>query len=84
MIIESALRGTADSLLDSASYRDGARWVLLSPAPAAGVVAGSRARPSTQTLTFSLVTSRLWLMARHSSGPPGWARRLLSHDRNQK
>jgi hypothetical protein len=38
----SALRGTADSLLDSASY--GARWVLLSPAPAAGVVAGSRAR----------------------------------------
>ena len=32
----------ADSLLDSTSY--GARWVLLSPAPAAGVVAGSRAR----------------------------------------
>jgi len=31
----SALRGTADSLLDSASY--GARWVLLSPAAAAGV-----------------------------------------------
>jgi hypothetical protein len=30
----SALRGTADSLHDSASY--GARWVLLSPAPAAG------------------------------------------------
>jgi hypothetical protein len=33
----------ADSLLlDSASY--GARWVLLSPAPAAGVVVGSQAR----------------------------------------
>jgi hypothetical protein len=32
----SALRGTADTLLDAASY--GARWVLLSPAPAAGVV----------------------------------------------
>ena len=31
----SALRGTADTLLDAASY--GARWVLLSPAPAAGV-----------------------------------------------
>ncbi len=31
----SALRGTADSLLDSASYGD--RWVLLSPAAAAGV-----------------------------------------------
>ena len=38
----SVLRGTADPLLDSASY--GARWVLLSPALAAGVVAGSRAR----------------------------------------
>jgi hypothetical protein len=39
-----SLRGTVESLLDSASY--GARWVLLSPAPAAaaGVVAGSRAR----------------------------------------
>ena len=31
----SALRGTADTLLDAASY--GARWVLLSPAPGAGV-----------------------------------------------
>ena len=31
----SALRGTADSLLDAASYGD--RWVLLSPAAAAGV-----------------------------------------------
>jgi len=31
----SALRGTADTLLDAASY--GHRWVLLSPAPAAGV-----------------------------------------------
>ena len=34
----SALRGTADSLLDTASY--GARWVLLSPAPAAGLARG--------------------------------------------
>ena len=31
----SALRGTADSLLDAASY--GSRWVLLSPGPATGV-----------------------------------------------
>jgi len=31
----SALRGTADTLLDAASY--GSRWVLLSPAPAGGV-----------------------------------------------
>ena len=31
----SALRGTADSLLDAASY--GSRWVLLSPAAAVGV-----------------------------------------------
>jgi hypothetical protein len=38
----SALRGTADTLLDAASY--GARWVLLSPAPAAGVVRALRSR----------------------------------------
>ena len=31
----SALRGTADTLLDATSY--GSRWVLLSPDPAAGV-----------------------------------------------
>ena len=38
----SALRGTADSLLDAASY--GSRWVLLSPAAAPGVaVAAPRA-----------------------------------------
>jgi hypothetical protein len=37
----SVLRGTADTLLDAASY--GTRWVLLSPAPAAGVVLRSRA-----------------------------------------
>ena len=30
----SALRGTADTLLNAASY--GSRWVLLSPAPAGG------------------------------------------------
>ena len=38
----SALRGTVDSLLDSASY--GARWVLLSPAAVVGV----RGRASSQ------------------------------------
>ncbi len=44
----SALRCTADSLLDAASY--GIRWVLLSPAAAAGVSrdppAGPGRRPS--------------------------------------
>ena len=39
---ESALRGTADTLLDAASY--GTRWVLLSPAPAAGVARALRPR----------------------------------------
>ena len=39
----SALRGTADTLLDAASY--GTRWVLLSPAPAAGVSRALRPRP---------------------------------------
>jgi hypothetical protein len=68
----SALRGTADSLLDSASY--GARWVLLSPAPAAGVVSGS----PTPTLTFSLVGGS------SQFGPARCARRLRSRDRNQK
>ena len=34
----SALRGTADTLLDAASYSS--RWVLLLPAPAAGVRPG--------------------------------------------
>ena len=38
----SALRGTADTLLDAASY--GSRWVLLSPAPAAGVARALRPR----------------------------------------
>ena len=40
----SALRGTADTLLDAASY--GTRWVLLSPAPAAGVARALRPRPA--------------------------------------
>ena len=44
----SALRGTADTLLDAASY--GARWVLLSTAPGAGVArpadSAARARRS--------------------------------------
>ena len=39
----SALRGTADSLLDSASY--GARWVLLSPAAAVGVRGRAHPQP---------------------------------------
>ena len=38
----SALRGLADTLLDAASY--GSRWVLLSPAPAAGVARALRPR----------------------------------------
>ena len=38
----SALRGTADTLLDDASY--GTRWVLLSPGPAAGVARALRPR----------------------------------------
>ena len=38
----SALRGTADTLLDAASY--GSRWVLLSPAPATGVAQSLRPR----------------------------------------
>ena len=38
----SALRGTADSLLDSASY--GERWVLLSGPPAVGVRPAGRRR----------------------------------------
>ena len=39
----SALRGTADTLLDAASY--GHRWVLLSPAPAAGVDRAAASSP---------------------------------------
>jgi hypothetical protein len=38
----SALRGTADMLLDAASY--GTRWVHLSPAQAVGVVRALRSR----------------------------------------
>ena len=38
----SALRGTADSLLDCASYGD--RWVLLSGPPAVGVRPAGRRR----------------------------------------
>ena len=36
------LRGMADTLLDTASY--GSRWVLLSPAPAAGLARALRPR----------------------------------------
>ena len=36
----SALRSTADTLLDAATY--GSRWVLLSPARAAGVARAPR------------------------------------------
>ena len=39
----SALRGTADSLLDAASY--GSRWVLLSPASGSGVARAPPRRP---------------------------------------
>ena len=40
----SALRGKAGTLLDAASY--GSRWVLLSPAQAAGVARALRPRAS--------------------------------------
>ena len=54
----STLRGTADSLLDAASY--GSRWALLSPAAAAGIDRGPPVpdgRPASPppTITFSLV-----------------------------
>ena len=46
----SALRGTADTLLCAASYGS-ARWVLLSPAPAADVARALRTQlPSTLSL----------------------------------
>ncbi len=40
----SALRGTADTLLDAASYGAHWHWVLHSPAPAARVVRALRSR----------------------------------------
>ena len=68
----SALRGTADTLLDAASY--GARWVLLSPAPAAGVVRALRSRAPRPDFEFGR-----WLVTVRGLGPrrlgpgPGWA-----------
>ena len=54
-----ALRGTADSLLDAAAASYGTRWVLWSPAQAAGVVRALRSRGSLPgpalNFTFSLV-----------------------------
>ena len=44
----SALRGKADTLLDAASY--GVRWVLLSPAAAAGVSRDPPAGPGRRPL----------------------------------
>jgi hypothetical protein len=68
----SAQRGTADSLLNAASY--GARWVPLSPATVRRLRPGQRRHgrtqtpgPPTQTLTFR---SSVWPVARYSSGPP--------------
>ncbi len=49
----SALRCTADTLLDAVSY--GSRWVLLSPAPAAGFARSLLPRPGLW----------VWLVARH-------------------
>jgi carboxymethylenebutenolidase len=43
---KSALRGTADTLLDAAT--SGSRWVLLSPAPAAGVARAGTVRVGQQ------------------------------------
>ena len=70
-LVTSALRSTADTLLDAASY--GARWVLLSPAPGAGVtqLANSAAparrsgRAPPANLTFRLVGG--------PSQPAAWA-----------
>jgi hypothetical protein len=66
---------------DSASF--GVRRVLLSPAPAAGVVVGSRARRPRPGPNTSRTVTFVWSVARHSHvrarpGPPGRARRLRS------
>ena len=67
-------RGTADTLLDAASY--GHRWVLLSPAPAAGVdrdaasspiARRTRRRPGPPALTFTEVGR--WLVTAAGPGP---------------
>jgi hypothetical protein len=63
---------TADSLLDSASF--GARWLLLSPAPAAagrGVVAGSQARHNALSLRLARLTQAFSLVGgvQTRSGP---------------
>ena len=51
----SVLRGTADTQLCAASYGS-ARWVLLSPAPAADVARALRTRlPSTLSLSLPVV-----------------------------
>ena len=51
----SALRGTADTLLDAASY--GVRWVLLSPAAAAGVSRDPPAGPGRRPLASVRVST---------------------------
>jgi hypothetical protein len=53
----SALRGTADTLLDAASY--GVRWVLLSPAAAAGVSRDPPAGPGRRPLASVRVSTPL-------------------------
>ena len=62
----SALRGTgtADTLLDAASY--GSRWVLLSPAPAAGVARALRPRAPDPKFEFGR-----WLVTAPGPGPGG-------------
>ena len=53
----SALRGTADTLLDAASY--GVHWVLLSPAAAAGVSRDPPAGPGRRPLASVRVSTPL-------------------------
>jgi hypothetical protein len=54
----SVLRGTADSLLDSASY--GARWVLLSPAPGPQLLVCGGAPTPTHNFGFGLCLVTAW------------------------
>ena len=60
----SALRGTANRLLDAAYY--GSCWVLLSPAPATGVARAEGPGPRNPKFEFGL-----WLVTAPGPGPGG-------------